>query len=186
MTRSAMPAIGALWVMTTTVVPSFALTRADRLEHEAAGLDSRALRSARRRAAPPAAWRSRGRSRRAAARHPKLRRKVIQAVARDRPARSASSGGIGLLGDLGDERDVLARGEAGDQVVELKHEADVLAAVARERRLRRPLTGRGRARTDAPARRSVEAAEDVQQRRLAAARRPEQDDELALVDFQVD
>ena len=37
-------------------------------------------------------------------------------------------GTIGSLRDLGDERDVLARGQARDQVVELEHEADVLAA----------------------------------------------------------
>ena len=37
-----------------------------------------------------------------------------------------------------------------------------------------------------PAGRHVEPAEDVEQRRLAAARRPEQHDELAAVEIQVD
>ncbi|MEO8418232.1 MAG: hypothetical protein ABI475_05860 [Methylophilaceae bacterium] len=32
-------------------------------------------------------------------------------------------------GDVGYQRHVLARGEAGDQVVELEHEADVVAPV---------------------------------------------------------
>ena len=35
-------------------------------------------------------------------------------------------------GDLGDQRHVLARGEARDQVVELEDEAHVIAAVAGE------------------------------------------------------
>ena len=37
-----------------------------------------------------------------------------------------------MLGDLGHQRDVLKLGEAGDQVVELEHEAHVLAAEARQ------------------------------------------------------
>src|SRR5262249_35806845 len=40
--------------------------------------------------------------------------------------------------------------------------------------------------TDHPGRRHVQPAEDVQQRGLAAARRPQQDDELLLVEVQVD
>ncbi len=42
------------------------------------------------------------------------------------------------LRDLGHQRDVLARGEARNQVVELKHEADMLAAIAGQFRLAGP------------------------------------------------
>ncbi len=35
-----------------------------------------------------------------------------------------------IVGDLGHQFDILARGQAGHQVVELKHEADVIAPVA--------------------------------------------------------
>ena len=38
---------------------------------------------------------------------------------------SASSGAHRMVGDLGDQGDVLARRQAGDQVVELEDEADV-------------------------------------------------------------
>ncbi len=94
-------------------------------------------------------------------------------------------GAIGVSRDLGDERDVLARGEARDQVVELEDEADVLAPVARER----GLVGEREiviAVVHVAAGRHVEPAEDVEQRRFAAARRAEQHDELALVEVEVD
>src|SRR5690606_18722999 len=37
--------------------------------------------------------------------------------------------------DLGDQRHVLERGQARNQVVELKHEADVLASILRQLRI---------------------------------------------------
>ena len=46
-----------------------------------------------------------------------------------------SSGVIGSSDDVGDEGDVLAGGQAGNQVVELEDESDVVAAVSRQRRL---------------------------------------------------
>ena len=101
----------------------------------------------------------------------------------DQPQRS--SGRIGSRGDLGDQGDVLAGGQAGDQVVELEDEADVLAAVARQG----GVVGGGQvvvAVADGAAGGHVQAAEDVEQRRFAAAGRPEQDDELALVQVEVD
>ena len=77
------------------------------------------------------------------------------------------------------------RRQAGDQVVELEHEADVAAAVRGERRFvgARQI---GVAVQHLAARRHVEAAEDVEQRRLAGARRPQQHDELSFVERQAD
>jgi hypothetical protein len=81
--------------------------------------------------------------------------------------------------------DVLAHGQARNQVVELKHEPDVVAPVARQHRLLGV-----REIVVAPIRlarrRHVEAAQNVEERRLAAAGRPEQDDELAFADLEVD
>ena len=87
--------------------------------------------------------------------------------------------------DLGDEGDILPRSEARDEVVELEHEADTVAAEARE-------LGLVRAGEIAPAIREraigghVEAAEIVEQRGLAASRCAEEDDEFAGVKIEVD
>ena len=113
-----------------------------------------------------------------------LRREVIEPIAeadeRERLARVER-----VVGDLGDQRDVLARGQAGDQVVELEDEADVAPPVARQL----VLVGVGEvgaAIDDAAGGADVEAAQDVEQRRLAAARGAEQDDQLALEQIEVD
>src|SRR5687767_12669679 len=84
-----------------------------------------------------------------------------------------------VLRDLGDERGVLAGGEARNQVVELKHEAHVLASIARELGVvrRREIAV---AIANAPRRRHVEPAENVEERRLAAPRGAEEHEELAL------
>ena len=87
----------------------------------------------------------------------------------------------GIRGDLGDQGDVFDGGEAGDQVVELEDEADVLAAVGGQRAFV-GLRQIGVAIEDAAARRDVEAADDVEERRLAGAGWPEQHDELSLVE----
>jgi hypothetical protein len=67
----------------------------------------------------------------------------------------------------------------------MKHEADVLAPIARQRRLPGPdqimvaptrLARAGR----------IEPAENVEQRRLARARRPQHDHELALKNIEID
>ena len=90
-----------------------------------------------------------------------------------------------MLGDLGDERDVLARGQAGNQIVELEHEADVTAAVRSQRRL----VGSRQVRVpveDVAARRHVEPAEDVQERGLAGPRRTQQHDEMSFVEHEAD
>ena len=90
-----------------------------------------------------------------------------------------------MVGDLRDERDVLTRGETRDQIIELEYEPDVLAAIRRER----AIAGSHQvvvAKPDDAARWRVEAAEDVEKRRLAAAGRPENDDELALEEVEID
>jgi len=109
---------------------------------------------------------------------------VIEAIAE--PDELERLGGIHrVVGDLGDERDVLARRQARDQVVELEHEPDVVAAVHRQ------LVGIGvgqilAAIGDLARGADVEAAEDVEQRRLAAAGRAEQHDELTLGQRDID
>jgi len=74
--------------------------------------------------------------------------------------------------------DVLDRGQHGDQVVELEHEADGSRAVARGIRAveRRAVDG------DRPGVGPVERADEVQQRALARSRRAGQGDELARGD----
>ena len=90
---------------------------------------------------------------------------------------------MGCAHDVGDQRHVLAGGQAGNQVVELENESDVMAPVFRERRL---VGGRQIAIAigHRAARRHIEAADDVEERRFAAAGRPEHDDELAGSDRQ--
>lgn len=66
-----------------------------------------------------------------------------------------------MLGEIGDDRDVLARGQARHQVMELEHEADVIAPVRGARAL-----ARGReiaiAIEDVTRARDVEPAEQVE------------------------
>ena len=113
-----------------------------------------------------------------------LGREVVEAVAEaDEPERV---GGVErVLGDVRHERDVLARREARDQVVELEDEPDVLAAVRGEERVvlaREVVIGV----VDVAGRRHVEPAQDVEQRRLPAPGGAEQRDELAGVELEVD
>ena len=51
-----------------------------------------------------------------------------------------------MRGDVGHQRHVFAGRQAGNQIVELKHEPDVLAAIAGQRRIVElgELAGRGR------------------------------------------
>ena len=94
---------------------------------------------------------------------------------------------LGLLDVAIRERDVevLVDGEVIEQVIALEHEADVLlvqlGAVLRAELVHRlieevVLAGPG----------AVVHADDVEQRRLAGARRPHDRDELALLDVDVD
>src|SRR5690606_5686509 len=90
-----------------------------------------------------------------------------------------------MLRDLRDDGDVLARGEARNEVVELEDEADRLApvlgqlAIARAGELAIEIAHLARCR-------GVEPAEDVEKRRLAASRRPKENGELAAVEVEID
>ena len=77
------------------------------------------------------------------------------------------------------EGDVLEHRHVAEQRVMLEHEADMaLAGAARERIL--AVEG------DLAGIRPVEAGDDPQQRGLAGARRPEQRQQLAVADLQID
>src|SRR5690606_927428 len=83
------------------------------------------------------------------------------------------------------ERDVLSSGKACDQIVELEHEADVAAPIQRQL----PVGRMGElpaAEEQPPVRRSVEAAENIEEGGLAASGGAEQHDELALGQLEVD
>jgi hypothetical protein len=89
----------------------------------------------------------------------------------------------GVGGDVGDELDVLPRRQAGDQVVELKDEADVAAPEAGEH----AVGGAAElevAKAERAAGGHVQPTQDVEKRRLAGARGPEQHHELAGVQVQ--
>src|SRR5690606_25846274 len=80
--------------------------------------------------------------------------------------------------------DVLAHREARDEVVELEHEADMLATIARELGFAR-LAQLAAGEAHRAARGHVEPPEDVEQRGLAAAGGAEQHDELAALDVEI-
>ena len=151
---------------------------------------SRARRSARRRAGSGCRSRARGRSRRAAARRRRARggsgrsrspspTRVEHLAARPRRGRRGRA-------TSAPNCDVLERGQAGEQVEGLEDEADTVLpaergqfACATRRVMSRPGDG------DRALGRRVERADQVEQRRLAAARRAEHDDELAGLDGEV-
>ena len=129
-TRSPMPAIAALWVITATVVPSSRLTRAS-----ASSTTTPVVMSS----APVGSSQSRTSGRLAIARAMATRccsppdicaGKVVGAV---REAHQGERVGRRhrVVGDLGDQVHVLAGREARDQVVELEDEADACAGGTR-------------------------------------------------------
>ncbi len=183
-TRSAIPAIATLWVMTTVVVPSSRVDPGDDLEHDLAGrIVERAGRLVAEQHVGTLGDRAGDRDALLLAAG-ELRREVVEAL-RQADAIERLLRRHRRHRDVGDERDVLAHGEARDQVVELEDEADVLAPVARQFGL-----ARGGEVVVPPERftrrRRVESAQDVEQRRLAAARGAEEDDELALADLEIE
>ena len=90
----------------------------------------------------------------------------------------------GVGRDLGHKLDVLAGRQARDEIVELKHEADMGATVGGPLRLARsgqlviPPSRMSRSRR-------IQSAEDVQQCGFSRPGRPEHDDELACPDLQI-
>ena len=109
----------------------------------------------------------------------KLRRKVVEPLGQP-DQRQGLARIERLVGDLVHQCDVFEHGEARDQIVELEHEADMLAPVARQL---------GLAGVDeimvAPhslaGGRCVEPAENIEQRRFAGAGWPQQHHEFAFV-----
>src|SRR5579864_1398548 len=89
-----------------------------------------------------------------------------------------------MVGDLSHQHYILAGREAGDEVVELKHEADMLAAIARQFALvgadQRVVPEEGLS-----AGWCVQTPENVEKGGLTAARGAEQHDKLAFTDIEV-
>ncbi len=94
-------------------------------------------------------------------------------------------GGHRIVRDFGDEFDVLARREAGRQIEELEDETDMAAPVGGQLAVAR-LDEIASLEADHAGGRPVEAPQNVQQRRLARARRTQQHQCLAGRDVQVD
>jgi len=95
--------------------------------------------------------------------------KVVKAIAQTNNVQRFF-GAEGAAGDFGDEGDVFASGEAGDEVVELEDEADGLAAKLGEA----AIASVGQvlvAKDDLPAGGDIEATEDIQQGGFAATGR---------------
>ena len=113
-----------------------------------------------------------------------LRRKMVQPAIQPHQ-RQCILGAHRVPGDLGDDGHVLARRQAGNEVVELEDETHVVAPELGER----AVIGMSEILPvvpDAPRRGHIQPAEDVQQRRFAAARRPQNHHELARMEFEVD
>src|SRR5262245_40969258 len=84
----------------------------------------------------------------------------------------------GIARDLGDQRHVLVGRQRGNEVIELENETDMIAAVGRQVALAE--TGKVEIpEEELAARRPVKTAHDVEQGRLAASRRPQENDDLA-------
>ena len=143
----------------------------------------RAPTAARRAAAGPARWRARARARCAAAGRPRAGSDTCAPHPAGRPASAARRRAPSIsratfapvdqpVGDVVGDRQV------GEQRVRLEHDA-VVARGGRRARCRAVLQ-------DAAAGLLLEPRDDAQQRRLAAARRPEEADQLARLDRQVD
>src|SRR5438874_241147 len=89
-----------------------------------------------------------------------------------------------FLGERGQQQrqlDVLERRQHGNQVVELKDEADV-ARAPRGQRAFREAADLGAADANRAARGTIDAGQQVEQRRLARSRRPHQPEEIAFGD----
>jgi hypothetical protein len=108
---------------------------------------------------------------------------VIETIAKP-DERQCFFGGHRVGRDVGHQSNVLASSEAWDEIIELEDEPDVLAAILREG----AIVCRDEvviAKPHLPACGRVESAQNVQQRRLAAARRTKNHDELALEEVEI-
>ena len=137
----------------------------------------RARRWARRPAAAAAGWPARARWPRAASRRPRAATadgRRVRRVPRTRAVRACAAR-RSRVGDAGfrlRQLDVLGRGQHRQQEEALEHEADLRAAAAGSARRRTACATSRPSNSSVPDGRRVDAAEHVQQRGLAAARRP--------------
>ena len=133
MTRSAIFAIGALLRDERSRGTELRFTRSN---HRAPAhpSESRVRPSVRRTRAIGTLWRRPAQWRRVAARHRRVERENDCGDWRVRRGR-ARPWIHRIVRDFGDERDVLQRREAGNEIVELEDEADVMPPIARKRGL---------------------------------------------------
>ena len=186
--RSAAAATSSSWVTMRIVWPSAwrrGTARAPRGRRRC-----RARRSARRRAAASARWRAPGRSPGAGADHRRAPRAPRRPCRRGRAGRAGRGPGsrpacASCPAIIAGQDDVLEHRHALEQVEELEHDADVAAAHAGQLVL--ALAGDLLAgEHDLAVVGGVEAGDEVEQRRLAAARRAHDRDELAGAEVEVD
>ncbi len=169
--------MGALWVMTRRGRAELAIDALDHVEHQDAGAEveraGRLVAEQQRRALGHGA--RDGHALLLAARE--LGGEVVQPVA-EADQRQRVLGVERVVGDVGDERHVLARGEAGDEVVELEDEADVLAPVAASARPRRRPSGRRASKKTVPVVGTSRPPRMLSSVDLPLPDAPEQDEEL--------
>ena len=107
----------------------------------------------------------------------KLRWKVVEPLGQTDQGQGVF-GRHGAGHQVGHQLHVLAHRQTGHEVVKLEHEAHMFAPITRERRIvgfAQVMVGKPGVAAAGP----VQPAQDVEQRGLAAARRPEQHDEFA-------
>jgi hypothetical protein len=90
-----------------------------------------------------------------------------------------------MRGDFGDQRHVLAGREAGDQIVELEDKADMFATIARQFAVA-GISEIVIAEAHAAGAGAVEAAENVEQGRLAGSRRAEQHRQFSIIEVDIE
>ena len=91
----------------------------------------------------------------------------------------------GTASDFSDHCDILSCGQAGNQIVKLKHKTDMIAAVFGQFAFCR-LDQIISTINHMAACRFVQTAQDIQQRRFAAARSAEQHDQFSLIQIEID
>jgi hypothetical protein len=91
----------------------------------------------------------------------------------------------GVWGHIGDKLHILARRQRGDEIVELKHKAHMVAPVARQRPVAQTRQFQI-AKPDAPGRNVIKPAQDIEKRGFARTRGAEQHRKLAGIQFQID